>query len=114
VIVLMDFLFADQFLLEINVTNFEHFVLEGSDVDISCNVNIEPSPPGGINVTWYKNGMNDDLSLMTELVEMNNTSHFILHLKNIKKGDQGTYVCSVDDGNFEDRINISTNIIVEC
>ena len=106
---------TDKFLLDIiNVTDVEHYVLEGSDVYISCAVNIQPSPPGGINVTWYRGGTNDDLSSISELVEINGTSHLTLHLDNIEKEDKGTYVCSVDDGNVEGGINISTNVVVEC
>ena len=90
-------------------------MLEGSDVYISCAVNIQPSPPGGINVTWYRGSTNDDLSSIShQLVDVNGTSHLTLHLDNIEKEDKGTYVCSVDDGNVEGGINISTNIIVEC
>ena len=89
-------------------------MLEGADVYISCVVIIEPHPPSGIDIAWYKNDTNDDLSSVSELVKMNETSHLILHLKNISKEDKGVYVCSVDDGNAEDRVNISTNVIVEC
>ena len=105
---------TDQFLFNLNVTDEDHFVLEGTDVYISCVVIIKPQPPSGINITWYRQDMNDDLSSISELVKMNETSYLLLHLKNIAKEDTGMYVCSVDDGNVEGGINISTNVIVEC
>lgn len=89
-------------------------MLLGSDAYISCAVNIQPSPPDGIDVTWYRGSTNDDLSSISQLVEVNGTSNLTLHLQNIEKDDKGTYVCSVDDGNVEGGINISTNVIVEC
>ena len=89
-------------------------MLQGSDAYISCAVNIQPSPLGGINISWYKESTDDDLSSVSELVEINDTSYLILHLQNIEKEDKGTYVCSVDDGHVEGGINISTNLIVEC
>lgn len=102
----------DQFFLGVNVTNAEYFVVEGTDAYISCAVNIRPLPSGGINITWYKQGGDDDLS--SELVEVNGTSYLTLHLNNTKREDKGVYMCSVDDGNIEGGINISTNVIVEC
>ena len=105
----MKLLSVDKFLLDINVTDAEHYVLEGSDVYISCAVNIQPSPPGGIDVTWYRGGTNDDLNSISQLVEIDGTSYLTLRLENIEKEDKGAYVCSVNG-----RINISTNVVMEC
>ena len=89
-------------------------MVEGDDVYISCAVNIQPSPPGGVNITWYRESTNDNLNSVSELVEINGTSHSTLHLSNVKKEDKGTYVCSVDDGNVEGGINVSRSVVVEC
>ena len=107
--------FSDQFSLNINVTkDVEYLVLEGTNVYISCDVTIEPRPSDGINITWSLQNTNVDLSSIPQLVENNGTSSLILQLTNIERENKGTYVCTVDDGNVEGGINISTNVIVEC
>ena len=106
---------SDQFSLNINITeDIDYFVLEGTNVYISCDVTIEPRPSGGINITWSLQNTNVDLSSIPQLVENNGTSSLILQLTNIERENKGTYVCTVDDGNVEGGINISTNVIVEC
>lgn len=109
----------DQFSLKINVTediteDVDYFVLEGTNVYISCDVTIEPRPSGGINIKWSLENTNIDLSSISQLVENNRTSSLILQLTDIERKNKGTYVCTIDDGNVEGGINISTNVIVEC
>ena len=86
----------------------------GNDVYISCEVNIQPSPSGGVNITWYRERTDEDLSSISELVEEDDTSYLTLHLEDIKEEDKGRYVCSVDNGNVTGGINTSVNVIVEC
>ena len=106
---------TDKFSLNINVTeNVDNFVLEGADVYISCDVIIEPRPSAGIKITWNLKDTNVNLSSISEQVENNGTSSLILQLKNIERVNKGTYVCTVDDGNVEGGISVSTNVIVEC
>ena len=106
---------TDKFSLSINVTeDVDYFVLEETDVYISCNVTIEPRPSAGIKITWSLKDSNANLSSISELVENNETSLLTLRLKNIGRENKGTYVCTIDDGNVEGGISVSTNVIVEC
>ena len=89
-------------------------MLEGTNVYISCDVTIEPCPSGGIYISWSLQNTNVDLSSVSQLVENNGTYSLILQLTNIERENKGTYVCTIDDGNVEGGINISTNVIVEC
>ena len=106
---------TDKFSLRINVTeDVDYFVVEGTDVYISCNAMIEPRPSAGIKITWNLKDTNVTLSSISELVENNETSLLILQLKNIGRENKGTYVCTVDDGNVEGGISVSTDVVVEC